>query len=165
MFSHLQANPRLTCNIEMGSHVEPSVRIASASGSVTDRRHGFAELAEHENLQFIVGDYMSEYNMTMRGGSKATNPLETAYEPTFLESITPALPHLARRKIKVAVNAGGSDTRRLHDDLSAIIQSQGWNLKVAYVEGDEVFAAVEKAIEEGDAMQNLTTGMAILHMM
>ncbi len=147
----------------MGSYVGPSVRIASASGSVTDRRHGFAELAEQEDLHFIVGDYMSEYNMTMRGSSKANNPLESAYEPTFLESIKPALRHLARRKIKVAVNAGGSDTRRLYEDLTAIIHSQGLDLKVAYVEGDEVFDAVEKAIEEGDKLQNLTTGMVILH--
>lgn len=148
----------------MGSYVEPCVRIASASGSVTDRRHGFAELAKYEDLQFIVGDYMSEYNMTMRGGSKATNSAESAYEPTFLESITPALSHLAQRKIKVAVNSGGSDTRRLHGDLTAIIESQGLDLKVAYVEGDEVFAAVEKAIKEGDTMQNLTTGMSMAHL-
>jgi hypothetical protein len=143
----------------MGSYAGPSVRIASASGSVTDRRHGFAELAEQEDVHFIVGDYMSEYNMTMRGSSKVQNPLESAYEPTFLESIKPALQHLAQRKIKVAVNAGGSDTKRLYDDLTAIISSRALDLKVAYVEGDEVFEVVKMAIEEGDKMQNLTTGM------
>ena len=67
------------------------------------------------------------------------------------------------QKIKVAVNAGSSDTGRLHDDLNAIIQSQELDLKVAYVEGDEVFEAVENAISEGDTMQNLTTGTVILH--
>ena len=145
----------------MGSYVEPSVRIASASGSVTDRRHGFAELAQFEDVQFIVGDYMSEYNMTMRGGTKVNNPTECAYEPTFLESIQPALPHLAQRDIKVAVNAGGSDTRRLYEDLVVMIQSAGLDLKVAYVEGDEVFSAVQKAMKQGDEMQNLTTGMLV----
>ena len=131
------------------------------SGSVTDRRHVFAELARDEDVQFIVGDYMSEYNMTMRGGSKVQNPLEAAYEPCFLESIRPALPHLAQNKIQVAVNAGGSDTKRLCEDLTAIIRAEGLDLKVAYVEGDEVISAVEKAIEQGDNMRNLTTGMKL----
>lgn len=131
------------------------------SGSVTDRRHAFAELARDEDVHFIVGDYMSEYNMTMRGGSKAQNPLEAAYEPCFLESIRPALPHLAQNQIRVAVNAGGSDTKRLCEDLTEIIRAEGLDLKVAYIEGDEVFSAVEKAIEQGDNMRNLTTGMKL----
>ena len=143
----------------MGSYIQPPLRIASVSGSVTDRRHAFAELARDEDVQFIVGDYMSEYNMTMRGGSKILNPLETAYEPCFVDSIRPALPHLARKKIRVAVNAGGSDTSRLCEDLTAIIQAEGLDLKVAYVEGDEVFTAVETAIKQGDSLRNLTTGM------
>jgi hypothetical protein len=142
----------------MGSYIQPTLRIASASGSVTDRRHGFEELARDEDVQFIVGDYMSEYNMTMRGGSKTLNPLETAYEPCFVESIRPALPHLARKNIRVAVNAGGSDTSRLCKDLRTIIQAEGLDLKVAYVEGDEVFTAVENAIKQGDNLRNLTTG-------
>lgn len=60
-----------------------------------------------------------------------------------------ALPHLVRRHIRVSVNAGGSDTRRLCEDLMAIIQSEGLGLKVAYVEGDEAFSAVEQAVEQG----------------
>lgn len=146
----------------MGSFVQPTLRIASVSGSVTDRRHGFAELARDEDVQFIVGDYLSEYNMTMRGGSKVQSPLEAAYEPCFLESIRPALPHLAQNHIRVAVNAGGSDTKRLYEDLTDIIRAAGLDLKVAYVEGDEVFSAVEKAIEQGDSMRNLTTGIKTL---
>src|SRR5258706_15236179 len=107
----------------MPSAIAKTLRIASASGSVTDRRYGFAALAKEEDVSFIVGDWMSEYNMTTRGGAKANGgreALSAEFEECFLESITPALPDLARRGIKVAVNAGASDTKKLYDTLSAI---------------------------------------------
>lgn len=134
-------------------------RIASASGSITDRRHEFAELAKHEDVQFIVGDWMSEYNMTTRGGAKVdSNATTSEFESCFLESITPALEHLAARGIKVAVNAGASDTKKLHDVLVDVIAQKGLNLKVAWIEGDEVLEAVQKAIKGGEGFRSLTTG-------
>jgi Icc-related predicted phosphoesterase len=145
----------------MGSIGRPIVRIASVSGSVTDRRHEFAEIAKHEDIQFIVGDWMSEYNMTSRGGAKVGGKEATSgseYEQCFLESIVPALEHLARREIKVAVNAGASDTKRLHDDLVKIIEEKELNLKVAWIEGDEVLETVEKALKGGEDFRSLTTG-------
>ena len=54
---------------------------------------------------------MSEGNMTSRAWSKArADPDDVAYEPTFLEAVTPALPFLAKYSIKLAVNAGASDS-------------------------------------------------------
>ncbi|KAK5062656.1 hypothetical protein LTR84_004729 [Exophiala bonariae] len=146
----------------MGSVEVPKLRIASASGSVTDRRCGFASLAENEPLDFIVGDWLSEYNMTTRGGSKIGNSATSdEFEPSFLEAIIPALPHLEKNHIKVAVNAGASDTQKLHNTLVELISSKGLNLKVAWIEGDEVFDAVDKALKLGNGFTNLTTGQQI----
>lgn len=137
-----------------------TAKIASASGSVTDRRYEFAELARCEDINFIVGDWMSEYNMTTRGGAKVGGVSQNAeYEDCFLESILPALEHLDRRGIKVAVNAGASDTEKLHDFLMQTIADKALNLKVAWVEGDEVFDTVQKARANGVNFRNLTTGM------
>ena len=144
----------------MPSSSAAAVRIASASGSVTDRRYEFAELARCEDVDFIVGDWMSEYNMTTRGGAKSEGLSQNPeYETCFLESILPALEHLDSRKIKVAVNAGASDTEKLHDFLVDAITKKGLNLRVAWVEGDEVFDAVQKAQANGMDFRNLTTGM------
>ncbi|KAE8345034.1 hypothetical protein BDV24DRAFT_148474 [Aspergillus arachidicola] len=135
------------------------LRIASSSGSVTDRRHGLAELARTEDVQFIVGDWMSEYNMTTRGGGKANRLDQTPeFEQTFLESIEPALEDLAARRIRVAVNAGASDTKRLHDILASKIHDRKLDLKVAWVEGDEVSDLLEQAVKSGEEFTNLTTG-------
>jgi hypothetical protein len=136
-----------------------TLRIASASGSVTDRRHGLAELARTEDVQFIVGDWMSEYNMTTRGGAKVKgNQQSSEFETSFMESIEPALECLAKRKTKVAVNAGASDTKKLHDVLVTVIENKGLNLSVAWIEGDEVFDQLQQAIKAGEEFTNLTTG-------
>lgn len=143
----------------MGSIDHFKLRIASASGSVTDRRHGFADLAKNEEVHFIVGDWMSEYNMTMRGGSKVgNNGASEEFEKSFLEALLPALPHLASRKIKVAVNAGASDTKKLHDVVLKEIEARGLDLNVAWVGGDEVFDVFQKAASTGSEFKSLTTG-------
>ncbi|KAH6975149.1 hypothetical protein BKA56DRAFT_633887 [Ilyonectria sp. MPI-CAGE-AT-0026] len=143
----------------MGSLHDTTLRIASASGSVTDRRHGFADLAKNENVQFIVGDWMSEYNMTMRAGGKVNSEgTSDEFETSFLEALEPALPYLESRKIKVAVNAGGSDTQKLYNIVVDKIKSAGLNLQVAWVGGDEVMDAVQTARAQGDGFKSLTNG-------
>lgn len=135
------------------------LRIASASGSVTDRRHGFADLAKTEDVQYIVGDWMSEYNMTTRGGAKINNSGSSdEFEDSFIEALGPALPHLAERKIKVAVNAGASDTEKLYHTVVDMVKAAGLNLQVAWIGGDEVIDVVKKAMDTGEDFQSLTTG-------
>ncbi|KXS95463.1 hypothetical protein AC578_4718 [Pseudocercospora eumusae] len=154
------------------------IRIAGASGSASDRRHAMAQLAANhpaEPIDVIIGDWMSEANMTVRGVMKTdrqaqlakephrpTNTLDLgtgeAYEPTFLEALEPALVNIAKHKIKLAVNAGASDTKALHEVVTKMVKSEGLHLKVAWVSGDEVFDAVQKARKQGTRFENVSTG-------
>lgn len=147
----------------MGSiEVVRDVRIASASGAITDLPDNLALLAENADIDFIVGDWMSEYNMTSRGTQKAAAAgalLETpAFEQHFVDAVKEALPHIARRGIKLAVNAGASDTKRLHDRLVDLVKEKGLSLTVAWVEGDEVMDVVNKCRTSGQKFRNITTG-------
>lgn len=137
----------------------PLLRVASASGAVTDRRHGFKSLSELEDIQFIVGDWMSEMNMTARAASKIdNNGTSDEFEAAFLEGIEPALPNLQSKGIKVAVNAGASDAQKLCNVLTEKIKSQGLDLQVAWIGGDEVIDIVRQDARNGSEFQNLTTG-------
>lgn len=139
-----------------------TLRIASASGSVTDRRHGLTELARTEDVQFIVGDWMSEYNMTSRAGAKVnSSEPSSAFEASFLESIEPSLADIARRRIKIVVNAGASGTKELHDVLVETIRGKNLDLKVAWVEGDGTPDLLEKVMRSGNEFTSLTTGKAV----
>jgi len=159
------------------------IRIAGCSGSASDRRHALLALARSHPLDpidVITGDWMSEANMTRQGANKAAAAAAAAaasvsapsslahtahdyfFEPTFLEALQPALPYLARYGIRVAVNAGASDTRRLAGVVESMVAKAGLTaeLKVAWVGGDEVpLAVIEKAMEErGERFENICTG-------
>lgn len=140
-----------------------TVRVGSASGAVTDLPQNLSILAKDAEVDFIIGDWMSEYNMTKRGTAKASRKVpeldESAeYEDQFVESLEPALKDIQRRGIRLAVNAGASDAERLHRRVVALIGTKGLSLKVAWIEGDEVFVAVRKGINAGQQFRNITTG-------
>lgn len=72
-------------------------------------------------MNVIISDYMSEANMVVAARkvissettSPEANPLVAtgpAFEASFLEALEPALLDLAKYGIRVAVNAGASDT-------------------------------------------------------
>ncbi|KAJ4374831.1 hypothetical protein N0V83_001909 [Neocucurbitaria cava] len=137
-----------------------AIRIAGCSGSTTDRRNAMTLLAsnyENDPIDVLVGDWMSEGNMTGRANAKFTGQID-AYEPTFLEALEPALPYIAKYRIKVAVNAGASDTQKLHQVVTKIIKTKGLNLSVAWISGDEVLPQLLEAQKRGESpFENICT--------
>ncbi|KAK3678126.1 hypothetical protein LTR78_002221 [Recurvomyces mirabilis] len=137
------------------------VRIAGCSGAATDRRHAMAMLAANcanDHIDVITGDWMSEANMTSRATLKLAEGGD-AYEPTFIESLEPALKYIAKYGIRIAVNAGASDTKRLHEVVTGMVKQQGLSLKVAWISGDEVLPAVKKAQRGRESsFENICTG-------
>ena len=86
-------------------------------------------------------------------------PVGPAFETSFLEALEPALEDLAKYNIKVAVNAGSSDTEGLYKIVLQMIEKKGLNMKVAWISGDEVMPAVEKALKSGESkFTNIYTG-------
>lgn len=85
-----------------------------------------------------------------------------AYEPTFLEALEPALPHIAKYGIKVAVNAGASDTQMLHKVVTKLIAAKGLDLSVAWISGDEVLPQLLEAQKRGESpFENICTGQQL----
>lgn len=116
--------------------------------------------SNHENdpIDVLTGDWMSEGNMTVRAGSKMSGNLE-AYEPTFLEALVPALPYIAKYRIKVAVNAGAADTKKLYEVVTKLVKEKGHDLSVAWISGDEVLPQLLDAQKRGESpFENICTG-------
>ncbi|OJZ88559.1 hypothetical protein ASPFODRAFT_31535 [Aspergillus luchuensis CBS 106.47] len=152
-----------------------SVRIAGASGSNADRRHAIAEFARnypHDPVDVIIADYMSEANMVASAartveqqqrkaqGTHGSSTIEApGYEVGFLQALDPALSDLAKYGIKVAVNAGNTDTEGLYNVVKQMVEAKGLNLKVAWVSGDQVLSTVKAALSSGkSAFANIYTG-------
>ncbi|KAJ7646561.1 hypothetical protein FB45DRAFT_821037 [Roridomyces roridus] len=139
-----------------------AVRIGGASGSASDRRVAFAQLASgypDEPVDVLIGDFMSEANMTSLAARKAQGAEGGAFEATFVEAVEPALADIAKYGIKVVVNAGASDTERLHDVIVKLVQKKQLPLQVAWISGDEVLPIVlKRSASDPRAFTNNHTG-------
>ena len=84
------------------------------------------------------------------------------YAETFLQCLTPAIPHLTRHKTKLAVNAGASDTQLLADVVVDLLAQHGAShLNVAWIEGDDVTGQVQGLIQQGEKFESLMHGKAL----
>jgi hypothetical protein len=125
------------------------------NSGVYDRKRAIHDMAKNEDVDVITGDWMSEANMTLRGSDKRDKMssgtlVGKAYEPYFLEELDPAIPWLAKRGVKVAINAGASDVQGLAEAVKLLIKKHGVNLKVGYVDGDDVTDAVLDLYKKGN---------------
>lgn len=106
--------------------------------------------------------------MTIHGSSKMDNKAATAsdpnaavkdlFDPSFMESLGPALPILQQNGVKVAVNAGASAPGLLARTVKEEVARQGLNLKVAWVEGDDVTEQVQDLRKKGEKFKSIDTG-------
>jgi hypothetical protein len=147
------------------------VRVAGSSGGFSDRVQAISRLAANEDVDVIVGDWLSELTMTIHGTGKVKvqeklggkslaelswdEQLQNAmFAENFMDCFEPAIDDLARRGIKLAVNAGASDTEVLAKYVQKKVQEKGYNLKVAWIEGDDATGAVKKLLEGGEEFRS-----------
>ena len=109
----------------------------------------------------------SECTMSWHGAAKnellkkgaANEERAGLYDPSFMANLIPALPYLEKKGIKLAVNAGASDTEMLAKVVvEAIKEADLTNLKVAWIEGDDVMDSVNKLLSNGYKFENICFG-------
>ena len=138
------------------------VRIAGASGGFSDRQRAIHDLAKYSQVDVIIGDWMSECTMTIHGSAKIANQLNDGaaqlFDPSFLGSLGPAMPYLQKNNVKIAVNAGASSPPGLGKMVMEEVARQGLDLKVAWVEGDDVTEQVSELRKQGEEFVSIDTG-------
>lgn len=152
------------------STIQRPVRVAGASGGFSDRVRAISSLAANEDVDVIVGDWLSEMTMTIHGTGKVRKLAEVGdfkaltfeeqvenamFAENFMDCFDPAIDDLAKRGIKLAVNAGASDSEILAKLVQKRVKERGHNLKVAWVEGDEVTGVVKSMLEKGEGFRSL----------
>ncbi|KAH6886417.1 hypothetical protein B0T10DRAFT_530604 [Thelonectria olida] len=148
------------------------VRIVGCSGGFTDRSRVIASLDGDPDVEAVIGDWMAEMTMTMHGSGKIKNQqklsedakvelsledrMKTAmYAETFLQCFEPAIDNLAKNKCKLAVNAGASDTVLLAQVCQKMVREAGYDLKIAWAEGDDVTSQVNALIKQGEQFERM----------
>ena len=157
------------------------VRVAGSSGGFSDRVHAISRIAKNEEVDVIVGDWLSEMTMTIHGSGKQRTMKElqsksqvfdeltleqqlqsAMFAENFMDCFEPAIDDLHHKGIKLAVNAGASDTEVLAKLVQQKCHDRGWkDVKVAWIEGDEQTDNVRRLIRDGETFESLMHGRKI----
>ena len=112
--------------------------IGGASGYWGDSAGATAQLLSDDRLDFIVYDYLAEITMSLLARARSKDPGK-GYAISFLtEAMVPNLKQIAEQGVRIVSNAGGINPKACADSLIRAIDEQGLDLKVAWVEGDDL---------------------------
>lgn len=136
-----------------------TIRIGCASGFWGDSFTAAPQLVRHGNIDYLVFDYLAEITMSILARARGKDP-NLGYAHDFVTvTMAQIAREVAEKKIKVIANAGGVNPKGCAKALEALLAKQGVDLKVAYIEGDDVLPQLEKWKSAG--IQEMFTGQAL----
>jgi hypothetical protein len=130
------------------------VRIGNFSGYLGDRFTAVDEAMAGDPVDVLMGDYLAEVTLAALSGRDSPR----GYVGYVVDQLRPHLATLVDRGMKVVTNAGGFDPAGLADALLKAAAESGVELRVAYVEGDNVLARLGAYESAGHRLENLDTG-------
>jgi Acyclic terpene utilisation family protein AtuA len=133
------------------------IRIGNCSGFYGDRASAMADMARVGGIDVLTGDYLAEVTMLILGKSRAKDSTK-GYATTFLQHLDAALDHLVAQGIRLVVNAGGLNPAGLADASRALVAGRGYDLRVSYIDGDDVFGRLDELQRAGHSLTHLTSG-------
>ena len=134
------------------------IKIANCSGFYGDKLSAAREMVEGGPIEVLTGDYLAELTMAILYSQKMTRDTG-GYVGTFLKQVNEVLASCVEKNIKIVSNAGGLNPSAMADAVRGIAEEQGLNVKVAYVDGDDLLPRMEELMAGGEAFKNMDTGV------
>jgi hypothetical protein len=129
-------------------------RIANCSGARGDPGYQMRRQATQGDVDFITGDYLAEMNLAENAERYAAGTHD-GWEPTAWDGLEQTLDVLDTKRIKVIINGGSLNPAGLARKCQALVTSKGYNLKVAYVSGDNLLSEVSASLSSGTLPKHL----------
>ena len=138
------------------------LRIANVSGFLGDRFTAFREmLGGPTAVDVITGDYLAELTMFILGKQQARDP-RAGYADVFARQVAEVMGDLLSSGTRVVANAGGLNPRGLRDRLLDIAAEQGFEPRIAVVEGDDLRGRLAELQADPDLeFRHLDTGQLL----
>ena len=133
------------------------LRIANFSGYSGDRFSALSEALAGDPVDVLVGDYLAEITLAPLAAAFKRQP-ERGCLDGFRDQVRPHLGTLLERGLRVVTNAGGYNPVALVAGLRSDAAAQGLTLRVAHVEGDNVFPHLAALRADGHRLAHLETG-------
>ena len=136
------------------------IKIANGQGFWGDSIDAPKELIRSADINYLTLDYLAEITLSIMQKQKTKNS-KRGYAQDFVNLISETAVVLKDRKIKVVSNAGGVNPSQCSIEIKKILDHMNIDLKVGYIEGDDILNELDSLISEGAKLSNMDTGESI----
>ena len=131
------------------------IKIANCSGFYGDKISAAKELVDGGPIDVLTGDYLAELTMAILYSQKLQRGKDKGYVGTFLKQIKEVAKSCKEKKIKIISNAGGLNPKSMASEIKKILDEQSIDMKVAYIDGDDLLPRMEDLTKEGEVFENI----------
>ncbi len=137
------------------------LRVANCSGFYGDKLSAAREMVEGGPIDVLTGDYLAELTMAILYNQRQQRGGNAGYVGTFLKQIREVAAACREKGIKIVANAGGLNPAGMAEDVRAILDDLGVDLKVAYLDGDDLAERMDELTAAGETFTNLDKGVPL----
>ena len=137
------------------SSSEDKILIGNCSGFYGDRLSAAKDMVEGGPIDVLTGDYLAELTMTILYNQRMQRGEDHGYVGTFLKQFKDVASACQERGIKIVTNAGGLNPVSMAAKVEEIVEELGLNLKVAYIDGDDLIPRLDELNGEGELLKNM----------
>ena len=131
------------------------IKIANCSGFYGDKLSAAKDLVEGGPIDVLTGDYLAELTMTILYGQKLQRGEDKGYVGTFLKQVKEIAKTCDEKNIKIVTNAGGLNPKSMASEIQKILKEQALEMKVAYIDGDDLMPEMSNLIGSGEEFVNI----------
>ena len=131
------------------------IKIANCSGFYGDKLSAAKDLVEGGPIDVLTGDYLAELTMTILYGQKLQRGEDKGYVGTFLKQVKEIAKTCNEKNIKIVTNAGGLNPKSMASEIQKILEEQAVEMKVAYIDGDDLIPEMSNLIGSGEEFVNI----------
>ena len=134
------------------------IKIANCSGFYGDKLSAAKDLVDGGPIDVLTGDYLAELTMAILFGQKMQRGEDKGYVGTFLKQINQIAKSCKEKNIKIVSNAGGLNPKSMAIEIEKILKEQSIEMKVAYIDGDDLMPTISNLKESGEEFKNIDKG-------
>lgn len=140
------------------------IRIGAGLGFYGDSWQPLRATLERGEVQYIASDHLAELTLAILQKDREKDP-QAGYTRDLLPMMKQLWPLAMRanqgRGVKFILNAGGLNPQGARAALCALFQKQGWQAKIAVIEGDDILPHLPEWQQQGQNFAHLDSGIAL----
>ena len=137
------------------SKPQEKIIIGNCSGFYGDRLSAAKDMVEGGPIDVLTGDYLAELTMTILYNQRMKRGEDQGYVGTFLKQFRDVANSCQEKNIKIVTNAGGLNPSSMANQVQEIIQELNLDLKVAYIDGDDLIPQLDTLYSKGEKLINI----------